>query len=61
MIPATNLSFINPMGAAAVASIRGKGKLNPSIRVGINEDEAGLKSADTILSRAVELAELIYK
>jgi len=61
MIPATNHSSISPMGAAAVASIHGEGKFDPSIRIGINEDEAGLKSANAIFSRALELAELIHK
>ena len=61
MIPATNHASISPMGAAAVASKHGEGNFDPSIRIGINEDEAGLKSAKAIFSRALELAELIYK
>jgi len=61
MIPATNHASISPMGAAAVASEHGEGKFEPSIRVGIKEDEAGLKSAKAVLSRALELAELINK
>jgi len=61
MIPATNHASISPMGASAVASIHGEGKFDPSIRIGIKEDEAGLKSAKAVLSRALELAELIHK
>ena len=61
MIPATNHASISPMGAAAVASKHGEGNFDPSIRIGIKEDEAGLKSADASLSRALELAELIRK
>jgi multimeric flavodoxin WrbA len=61
MIPATVHSSISPMGAAAVASIHGEGKFDPSIRIGINEDQAGLKSAKAILARALELVELIHK
>ena len=60
MIPATNHASISPLGAAAVASRHGEGNFDPSIRVGINEDEAGLKSADALLSRALELTELIH-
>ena len=61
MIPATNHSSISPMGAAAVASKHGEGNFDPSIRIGINEDKAGFKSVKAILSRALELAELIHK
>ena len=61
MIPATTHSSISPMGAAAVASMHGEGKFDSSIRIGINEDEAGLKSANALLSRALELVELIHK
>ena len=59
MIPATNHASISPMGAAAVASMHGEATFELSIRVGIKEDKAGLKSAKAILSRAVELAALI--
>jgi multimeric flavodoxin WrbA len=61
MIPATVHSSISPMGAAAVASIHGEGKFDSSIRIGINEDQPGLKSAKAILARALELVELIHK
>jgi multimeric flavodoxin WrbA len=61
MIPATIHSSISPMGASAVASIHGGGKFDPSIRLGINEDKVGLDSADAVLSRALELAELISR
>ena len=60
MIPATVHSSICPMGASAVASIHGEGKFEPSIRIGVNEDQAGLASAKALLSRAVELHELIH-
>jgi multimeric flavodoxin WrbA len=61
MIPATEHSSISPLGAAAVASLHGEGNFDPSIRIGVNEDEAGLKSADAVLSRGLELVELIHK
>lgn len=31
------------------------------IRIGVNEDEAELKSADAVISRALELVELFHK
>jgi multimeric flavodoxin WrbA len=61
MIPATVHSCISPMGASAVSSKHGEAKFDPSIRIGINEDEAGLNSAKAVLSRALELIELIHK
>ncbi len=61
MIPATTHSSISPMGASAMASRHGHGKFEPSIRIGIQEDHAGLESARAHLDRAVELHELIHK
>lgn len=61
MIPATIHSSICPLGASAVASIHGEGRFEPSIRIGVNEDEAGLASAKAVLSRAVELHELTHQ
>ena len=60
MIPATIHSCISPMGASAVASRHGEGKFDPSVRVGIQEDQAGLDSGKALLSRAVELVGLIH-
>lgn len=61
MIPATNHSSISPMGASALASTHGGGKFDPSIRIGVREDEIGLKSVNAVLSRALELADLILR
>jgi multimeric flavodoxin WrbA len=61
MIPATVHSCISPMGASAVASSHGEGKFDPSVRIGILKDQAGLGSGRAILSRALELVELIHK
>jgi multimeric flavodoxin WrbA len=61
MIPATIHSSISPMGASAVASKHGEGKFDPSVRIGILEDQAGLNSGKAIVSRALELVELIHK
>ena len=61
MIPATVHSCISPMGASAVASSHGEGQFDSSVRIGILEDQAGLDSGKAILSRALELVELIHK
>jgi multimeric flavodoxin WrbA len=60
MIPATIHSCISPLGASALASRHGAGVFDPAVRVGIKEDDDGLKSARALLDRAVELAELIH-
>ncbi len=59
MIPATTHSCISPLGASAVSTLHGEGVFNPKIRLGVNEDQAGIKSAKAQLSRALELVELI--
>lgn len=61
IIPATIHSSISPLGASAVASQHGDGKFDRSIRIGINDDKAGLESAKAHLFRALELVELINK
>jgi multimeric flavodoxin WrbA len=61
MIPATVHACISPMGASVVASSHGEGKFDPSVRIGILEDHAGLYSGRALLSRALELVELIQK
>ena len=60
MIPATEHASISPMGAAALASKHGEGQFDASIRIGVDEDEAGRKSALAVLARALELVELIH-
>lgn len=60
MIPATVHSCISPLGASALSSRHGAGIFDPDVRVGIQEDDAGLKSARALLDRAVELAGLIH-
>ena len=59
MIPATIHSCISPMGASAVASKHGEGEFDRAIRVGVMEDQAGIKSARALLERAIELSGLI--
>jgi len=59
MIPVSVHKGISPLGASAVASRHGAGKFEPSIRLGIEEDEPGLDSGNQIMKRAVELVKLI--
>jgi multimeric flavodoxin WrbA len=61
MIPATVHSCISPLGASAVASRHGEGKFDRSVRIGIHDDLAGLESARTHLSRALELVAMIKR
>jgi len=61
MIPATVHSCISPMGASSVSSRHGEGEFDPSIHIGIGEDNAGLQSAKALVDRAVELLKLMHK
>lgn len=61
MIPASVHQGVSPLGASACASSNGSGKLDPNVKLGIENDEAGLQSARLILRRALELAKLIKK
>jgi multimeric flavodoxin WrbA len=61
MIPATIHSSISPLGASALSSAHGEGKFDRSIRIGINDDAAGLEAAKAHLARAMELVELISR
>ena len=61
MIPATTHSSISPLGASAVSSRHGEGVFDPKVRLGVNEDQAGVKSAKAQVARALELVELIHK
>jgi multimeric flavodoxin WrbA len=61
MIPATVHSCISPMGASSVSSRHGEGEFDPSVHIGISEDQAGLDSAKALVDRAVELLELMHK
>jgi len=48
MIPVGTRKGVSPLGASAVASIQGTGEYDPSVRLGINEDEASLASSKAI-------------
>ena len=61
MIPVSVHKGISPLGASAVASRQGAGIFEPSLRLGIEEDEPGLDSAKQIIDRAVELVKLVKK
>jgi multimeric flavodoxin WrbA len=61
MIPVSVHKGISPLGASAVASRHGAGTFDPSLRLGVEEDEPGLDSAKQIIERAVELVKLVKK
>jgi len=60
MIPATVHSCISPMGASSVSSKYGEGKFDPSVHIGILDDQAGHESAEALVDRALELLQLIH-
>ena len=59
MIPVSTHASASPLGASAVSSIDGAGMFEQNIRLGIEHDEPGLKSAAAVMERALELARLI--
>jgi multimeric flavodoxin WrbA len=59
MIPASVHQGISPLGASAYASPGGSGDFDPAVRLGIENDAAGLQSARLIMRRALELARLM--
>lgn len=61
MIPATIHSSISPMGASSVSSRHGEGEFDPSVHIGVSEDQAGHDSAKAVIDRALELLELMHK
>lgn len=56
MIPVGTHSSISPLGASAVSSTQGSGIFEPDTRLGVEGDDAGLRSAAAIMERALELA-----
>ena len=60
MIPATAHASISPLGASAVSSQHGEGAFDPAVRIGVKEDKAGIASGKAMLSRALELVDLIH-
>lgn len=61
MIPVSVHKGISPLGASLVASKAGSGIFDPSVRLGFEEDELGLKSAKRIMERAIELVQLVKR
>lgn len=61
MIPAAVHTGISPLGASAVSSPNGTGEFDENIRLGVKDDKYGLSSASIVMSRAIELAELVKR
>jgi multimeric flavodoxin WrbA len=61
MIPVSVHTGVSPLGASALASPGGSGEFDPSVRLGIGDDEAGLSSARAIMERALEVARLLKR
>lgn len=59
MIPVGCHHSISPLGASVVSSRHGHGIFEKNVKLGILEDKAGLKSAEMIIKRAVEVSETL--
>jgi len=55
MLPVGCHHSISPLGASALSSRHGEGQFEKDIRLGVMEDEAGLKSGEMIVKRAIEV------
>lgn len=56
MLPVGCHQSISPLGASVVSSRQGEGIFNKEVKRGILEDKAGLKSAEMIIKRAVQVS-----
>ncbi|MFY9149920.1 MAG: hypothetical protein WAN88_09960, partial [Smithellaceae bacterium] len=56
MIPVSVHKGVSPLGASALASTDGSGAFDRRVRLGIENDEAGLQSARLLMRRAVDVA-----
>jgi len=56
MIPVSVHKGVSPLGASALASTDGSGEFDRQVRLGIENDEAGLQSARLLMRRAVDVA-----
>lgn len=61
MIPAGAPGSVSPLGISILSSAHGEGAFDPAIRLGIEQDEAGLDSAKIALRRALHLAKRLKK
>ncbi len=59
MLPVGCHHSISPLGASALSSHNGHGQFQKDIRVGVMDDEVGLKSGEMLVKRAVEIAGLM--
>jgi len=59
MIPVGCHHSISPLGASVLSSRHGHGIFEKNVKLGILEDKAGLKSAEMIIKRAVEVSETL--
>ena len=61
MIPAGAHGSVSPLGISVLSSTNGLGEFDPKIRLGFEQDEAGLDSAKIAIRRALHLAKRLRK
>jgi multimeric flavodoxin WrbA len=61
MIPVSVHHCVSPLGASGVASRDGTGLFDKDVRLGIEQDAAGLHAASAMIGRALELAALVKR
>ncbi|TAL34030.1 MAG: flavodoxin family protein [Spirochaetes bacterium] len=61
MIPVSVHHCVSPLGASGVASRDGSGLFDREVRLGVEQDAAGLHAASAMIARALELAAIMKK
>lgn len=59
MIPVSVHHCVSPLGASGVASRNGMGLFDREVRLGVEQDPAGLHAASAMIGRALELARIM--
>lgn len=59
MLPVGCHHSISPLGASVVSSRYGEGIFKKDVKLGILEDKAGIKSAEMIIKRAIEVSKAL--
>ena len=61
MIPASTHKSVSPLGASVLTSLPAREDADSRVSLGVENDEMGIKSAQLIMQRALELSKLTHK
>ena len=61
MIPASTHKSVSPLGASVLTGLPAREDADSRVSLGVENDEMGIKSAQLIMQRALELSKLTHK